>query len=200
MRLLERIGVAVLVASLGILAMSGSTFATQEDKPVDLKVGDAAPVFESIDDEGHAWKSKDYVGKRVLVVYFYPADFTGGCTKQACGFRDDMKPLESKGVTVLGVSGDSAKNHELFKKHHKLNFTLLADEKGELAKKFGVPTKPGGEVKVKELDDLIIKRGVTTARWTFVIGKDGKIAYKDTQVAAAEDSKKMLELIEKLNK
>ena len=76
-------------------------------------------------------------GKKVIVVYFYPADFTGGCTKEACAFRDEGKKLADKGIEVVGVSGDSAKNHEMFKKLHKLNFTLLADEDGSVAKAFG---------------------------------------------------------------
>ena len=94
------------------------------DKKTDLKVGDAAPEFQAKDDQGKVWKSSDVVGKKILVVYFYPADMTGGCTKQACGFRDDMKKLEDKGVVVVGVSGDSVRNHQLFKKAEHLNFTL----------------------------------------------------------------------------
>ena len=86
------------------------------------------------------------VGKKIVVLYFYPADFTGGCTTQACGFRDDIEKLGSKGVMVIGVSGDSVETHKLFKAHHKLPFTLLADEKGEIAKKFGVPVGKGGRV------------------------------------------------------
>src|SRR5581483_1290619 len=96
------------------------------------------------------WKSSDHVGKKILVVYFYPADLTSGCTKQACGFRDDMKKLTEKGVEVVGVSGDSVKNHQIFKKVHDLNFTLLADEDGSIAKKFGVPVGKGGTAKVKD--------------------------------------------------
>lgn len=173
-----------------------------DEKEAGVKVGDAAPAFDSTDDQGKAWKSGDRVGKKVIVVYFYPADLTGGCTKQACGFRDDMKDLTGKGVEVIGISGDSVKNHQLFKEVHKLNFTLLADEDGAVAKKFGVPLKPGGTFKTKDLDgnEVQLKRGVTAARWTFVIGKDGKIVYKNTKVNAAADSKQILERIEKLDK
>lgn len=166
-----------------------------EDK-VDLKVGDAAPKFESTDDAGKAWKSEDYVGKKVVVVYFYPADLTGGCTKQACGFRDDMAKLKEQGVEVVGVSGDSAKNHQIFKKVHDLNFTLLADEKGDVAKAFGVPLTPGKTIK-QTIDgkEVELTRGVTAARWTFVIDKEGKIALKNTEVKAADDSKAILKLL-----
>ena len=120
------------------IMMSGSTAVSANDA-VDLKVGDAAPVFEVEDDKGETWKSKDHVGKKIVVVYFYPADMTGGCTKQACAFRDDFPKLEDEGIEVVGVSGDSAANHRLFKKAHDLNFALLADVEGKVADAFGVP-------------------------------------------------------------
>ena len=110
-----------------------------------------------------------------------------------------MKPMEELGVEVVGVSGDAAKTLELFKKEHNLPFTLLADEKGDVAKAFGVPTSKGGTVKAKIDDkDEEFTRGVTIKRWTFVIGKDGKVAYKNSEVKAAEDSKAVLEVIGKL--
>ncbi len=188
--------------ALVVSFLAFSSLLMAEEKKVNLKVGNQAPKFESTDDQGKAWKSSDHVGKKIMVVYFYPADLTGGCTKQACGFRNDMKKLTEKGVEVIGISGDSAENHQLFKKVHKLNFTLLADEDGSVAKKFGVPLKPGGVFKTKDLDgnDIELKRGVTAARWTFVIGQDGKIAFKNDKVNAAEDSQKILEVVEKLDK
>jgi len=138
-----------------------------------------------------------------VVVYFYPADLTGGCTKQACGFRDDMQKLTDKGVEVVGVSGDSAKNHQVFKQVHKLNFTLLADEDGAVAKRFGVPFEKGArEAKVKgaEGKEITLTRGGTAKRWTFVIDKNAKIVHKNTEVKASDDSKQILEVVEKLNK
>jgi peroxiredoxin Q/BCP len=199
MRVTIGLGLAALV--LGAFVALGAARAEEKERDkVDLKVGDKAPTFQATDDEGKDWKSSDHVGKKVIVVYFYPADFTGGCTKEACAFRDESKKLADKNIEVVGVSGDSAKTHELFKKHHKLDFTLLADEEGALAKKFGVPTKEGGEYTVKDLDNLKVKRGVTESRWTFVIGKDGKIIYKNTDVKAAEEAKKVLEAIEKESK
>jgi thioredoxin-dependent peroxiredoxin len=190
----------LIALGLGLFALGGARAA--EDPKADLKVGDKAPSFEAKDDQGKDWKSSEHVGKNVIVVYFYPADMTGGCTKQACGFRDDMKKLADKGVEVVGVSGDSVKNHQVFKKFHKLDFALLADEQGALAKKFGVPTNKGGDFKTKDADgnDVVLTRGVTISRWTFVIGKDGTILRKDTEVKADQDSKKILELVEKLDK
>ncbi len=164
------------------------------------EVGDKSPTFEAKDDTGAVWKSDQHVGKEVLVVYFYPADMTGGCTKQACGFRDDMKKLQEKGVQVIGVSGDEVRNHQLFKKAYDLNFTLLADTDGSVAKAFGVPLKDGGKI-TREIDgkDEVLERGVTAARWTFVIDKQGKIAMKNTTVNAAEDSKAIIKFVESLN-
>ncbi len=166
----------------------------------ELNNGDAAPTFEAKDDQGKVWKSADYVGKKIVVVYFYPADLTHGCTKQACGFRDDMKKLQEQGVEVVGVSGDSVENHQLFKKVHNLNFTLLADEAGAVAKAFGVPLKDGGSIK-QTIDgkEHTLTRGVTAARWTYLIGKDGKIALKNTEVKAADDSKAILKAIKRLD-
>lgn len=179
------------------LAVAALVASSAVGQAADLKVGDKAPEFTSTDDQGQPWKSSDYVGKKILVVYFYPADLTGGCTKQACGFRDDMKDLADKGVEVIGVSGDAVKNHQIFKKVHSLNFTLLADESGDVAKAFGVPVGPGGVVK-HEGEEL--KRGVTAKRWTYVIGLDGKIALKNTEVKAAEDSKAVLKVVDSLQK
>lgn len=197
MQFVARMGLAALVVGVfGLLAGIGTA---ADDKTADLKVGDKAPVFTSTDDQGKEWKSSDHVGKKVVVVYFYPADLTGGCTKQACGFRDDAKKLADKGIEVVGVSGDSVKNHQLFKKVQKLNFTLLADEDGAVAKKFGVPLKAGGVAKVQgDNGPVELKRGVTAARWTFVIDKEGKIVHKNTMVNAPNDSKQILEAVEKL--
>jgi peroxiredoxin Q/BCP len=198
---------AFRVFSLGLalgLFASACSVATADDKKsdekkVELNMGDAAPAFEARTDSDTTWESAGRFGKKWVVVYFYPGDFTPGCTAQARAFRDAMTKLTEKGVEVVGVSGDSVKTHELFKKAQKLNFTLLADEDGALARKFGVPVSAGGKVKTKDADGnaIEITRNVTAARWTFVIGKDGKIAYKNAKVVAAEGAKEITEFIEK---
>ncbi len=165
---------------------------------VELKVGDKGPVFEAQDDTGKLWKSADHAGK-FIVVYFYPADCTGGCTKQAQGFRDDMEKLAKQDVVVVGVSGDTVDSHAFFKKKESLNFNLLADVDGKVAAAFGVPFTTG-EKEVKAAfngEEKLLKRNVTTKRWTFVIGKDGKLLMKNTEVKAAEDSKAVAEVIAK---
>ena len=99
--------VAMLIVGLCVLALAvGATLSAGEKGTP--KVGDKAPAFQSVDENGKTWKSTDHVGKKIVVLYFYPADFTGGCTAQACGFRDNLKDLSSKNVEVVGVSGDSA--------------------------------------------------------------------------------------------
>jgi len=187
----------LLTGCIGLLA-SGA-FAAEKGKS--LSVGDPAPQFTLLDDEGKEWKSSEHYGKKIVVVYFYPADMTGGCTKQACGFRDDMSKLNSEGIEVVGVSGDSVRNHQLFKQAHDLNFTLLADTEGKVAEKFGVPFTPG-ERTVKAViggEEFDLVRTVTTRRWTFVVDKDGKIAMINSKVKAAEDSKAVMEAISQLD-
>ena len=186
-----------VVASLALWKMAMPLCA--ED--VKLEVGSAAPTFTSKDDQGKDWKSAEHFGRKIVVVYFYPADLTGGCTKQACGFRDDMAKLQGEGVEVVGVSGDSIENHQIFKKDRQLNFTLLADETGEVATKFGVPVEIAEKVaKVKTSDgtEISLTRKATAKRWTFIIGKDGKIAYKNDMVKAAEDSQTIAAEVAKL--
>lgn len=169
------------------------------DDKVDLKVGDQAPAIEARSDEDVTWTSKDRFGKKWVVIYFYPGDFTPGCIAQANAFRDAMHKLNDKGVEVVGISGDSVMTHSLFKKAQKLNFTLLADEQGAIAKAFGVPFGKGGKVKTKDADGkpIEITRDGTAARWTFIIDKDGKIAYKNEKVNPGADAKAITEFIDK---
>jgi peroxiredoxin Q/BCP len=195
--LVRTIVVGALLTALGLRAEPRSGAA---DEKVNLSVGDTAPVFEATNDRGETWQSSEHVGKKYLVVYFYPGDFTPGCTQQALIVRDTMNKLTEAGIEVVGVSGDGPDTHALFKKAQKLNFTLLADEDGSLAKQFGVPVGPGGAVKTKDSEGKVVtlKRGITAARWTFIIGKDGKILYKNTKVDPVKDSKQVLTFIEKL--
>ena len=176
--------------------------ATQDDQKADLNVGDRAPAFESKDAAGLTWKSSDHLGKKFIVVYFYPGDFTPGCTAQAKKFQESMNKLYDHGAEVVGVSGDSAKTHGLFKDAYKLTYTLVADEKGQLAKKFGVPVAPGADVKFRQLDKTFLefKREVTTARWTFIIGLDGKVLYKNTKVDPVKDSLQVGAILEQQKK
>ena len=165
-----------------------------------LNKGHKVARFKAIADDGSTWKSKKALKKSNLVVYFYPAAMTGGCTKQACAYRDDQEDLTNLNAQVVGVSGDEVKNLELFKMAHNLNFTLLSDPKGEIAKLFGVPVKTGHKTIQREIggQEYDLSREITTSRWTFVLDQKGKVVYKSTKVNAAEDSKAVMEALKNL--
>ena len=163
-------------------------------------LGEKVPNFSTLDEDGEKWvlksslKQSDY-----LVIYFYPAAFTGGCTAQACSYRDQKGELAEVGASVAGVSGDSPETLKLFALEHSLNFTMLADESGEVAAIFDVPYGEGGtiqrEIKGTSLD---LTRGTTIQRWTFILDNKGTLIYKDTEVDAAGDSGKVLEFLASL--
>jgi thioredoxin-dependent peroxiredoxin len=161
-----------------------------------LAVGDKVPEFKAPADNGSTWEIKEFLGKNYIVVYFYPAAMTGGCTKQACSYRDHSDDLKSAGVMVVGISGDKLENLRLFKQAENLNFTLLSDEKGDIAKAFGVPIGEGATIK-RTVDgtEHELVRGVTAKRWTFVVGKDGKIIYKNESVNPENDTQEVLNFI-----
>ncbi len=166
-----------------------------------VAVGKAAPDFTLPTDGGGKVSLKSLRGKPV-VLYFYPKDDTTGCTAQACGFRDDFAKFGSKDVVVIGVSGDSAETHKLFKAYHKLPFTLLADEKAEIAKTFGVPNNvaKGKATGINEKGEKIdVFRSATIQRYTIVIDKAGKVAAADAISDAKGDSKRIAELVTKLS-
>jgi peroxiredoxin Q/BCP len=102
-----------------------------------LKEGDQAPDFVLPADDGTQVKLSSLRGQRVIL-YFYPKDNTSGCTTQACGLRDSMPTIESKGAVVLGVSPDPISSHEKFRDKYQLNFPLLSDEDHQVAEAYGV--------------------------------------------------------------
>ncbi|MEM9161576.1 MAG: thioredoxin-dependent thiol peroxidase [Cyanobacteria bacterium P01_F01_bin.4] len=129
-----------------------------------LQVGDPAPDFSLPDADGTVYSLADLKGKRV-VLYFYPRDNTPGCTKEACGFRDNYEAFQSKDVVILGVSADDAKSHTKFATKYDLPFPLLVDEGGKVSEtyeSYGLKKFMGKEY-----------MGIT--RRTFVIGPDGTL-------------------------
>jgi len=124
------------------------------------KIGDTAPLFTGQDQDGKTVNLADLIGKKIVLLYFYPKDFTPGCTKEACGFRDRMGELQKDNVEVVGVSFDSAASHQKFIAEYKLNFPLLADPDG----------------KIVDLYDVRMDHLSMAHRVSFLIGLDGKIA------------------------
>lgn len=161
-----------------------------------LKVGDNVPDFEAVDDKGASWKLSDHLNVNYLVVYFYPAAFTSGCTTQACSYRDINKELAMMNASVVGISGDEVKNLELFKKEHNLNFTLLSDKDGKIARIFGVTVKEGGSLDTEiGGQKLQLSREVTDARWTFIVDRNSKLIYREINVNPSTDSQTVLDFI-----
>ena len=196
---MKRIVRTILVLTVASLVMVALQYEPLNAQTMNLEPGNPAPEFEAMNAEGELWRSADHVGKKILVVYFYPGAMTGGCTDQACNFRDDRTKLTEMGAEVVGISGDPVSNLELFKRVNNLNFPLLSDEQGTIARAFGVPVRGGGTItRVVDGEEKVLTREISTARWTFIIGLDGKIAYKDTEVNAAGDSKTVIEAIENM--
>ena len=165
-----------------------------------VSLGEKVSNFTATDQDGSKWVlKKEMRSVEYMVIYFYPAAFTGGCTKQACTYRDQKAELDEVNAGLVGVSGDSPETLDLFALEHQLNFTLLADESGELAQLFGVPHNEGGtiqrEIKGETID---LTRGSTIKRWTFILDHKGNLIYKDTEVNATEDSKKVVEFLSSL--
>ena len=170
-----------------------STAFTLMDKPVEK--GGKVPDFSAVDENGDKWKLSDQRAD-YLVVYFYPAAFTGGCTKQACAYRDFDAEFKKLNAAVVGISGDDYENLKAFKKHHGLTFTLLSDPEGEVAEIFGVPTRDGSTIE-REVDGqtLSLTRGITTMRWTFIVDANGKLIYRNSDVQAATDPETVLDFL-----
>ena len=131
---------------------------------MDLKVGAAAPDFELPDQDGKTRKLSDYRGQTILL-YFYPRDFTPGCTTEACQIRDSFPKFSDGNTQVLGISTDSVESHKKFAQKYNLPFTLLADIKKEVVKSYGV-YKP---------KKFLGKEFLGVVRTSFLVGEDGKI-------------------------
>lgn len=108
-----------------------------------LEVGDHAPDFSATTYDGNEIRLADFLGKRALVLFFYPKDGTPICTQEACAFRDSYEQFIDAGADVIGVSGDSKESHQSFARQHKLSFPLISDSDGSLRKAFAVPKTMG---------------------------------------------------------
>jgi peroxiredoxin Q/BCP len=172
--------ISILLASLPIWAISP------------LEKGDNVPNFSATDENGETWELSDQRAD-YLVIYFYPAAFTGGCTAQACSYRDHDAAFKLLNAKVIGISGDQYENLKKFKELHQLNFTLLSDADGKIAELFGVPTREGSTIE-KEVGGQMLQltKGVTISRWTYVVDRNGKLIYKDEDVQAATDPETVL--------
>jgi len=140
-----------------------------------INVGHQAPDFETVDDQNNRVKLSDLRGKRV-VLYFYPKDDTPGCTRQACGFRDNYGDVEGKNSVVLGVSPDDVESHQAFKSKFSLPFPLLVDQDHSIAEAYSV----WGE---RERDG---NKFMGIFRSSFVIDEQGKVVDAHYNVSPEE--------------
>jgi thioredoxin-dependent peroxiredoxin len=150
-----------------------------------LEVGDKAPAFSLLDADGNKASLADYRGRKVIV-YFYPAASTPGCTKQACDFRDNLAELSDAGLDVVGISPDKPEKLAKFRDNEKLTFPLLSDPDRKVLAAWGA----FGEKKMygKTVQGVI--------RSTFVVDEQGKIEVAQYNVKAAHTTTKIQQYID----
>lgn len=136
-----------------------------------IKLEDKIPVFTLKDQNDNDFSIESLTGKQPIVIFFYPKDFTPGCVKEVCAFRDQYQDFQDYGVEVIGISSDGLESHQKFVEKHNLPFTLLSDPKGKIRKLFGVPSS------------LL---GLLPGRMTFVIDRNGIVKMRFNNQFGAE--------------
>jgi len=144
-----------------LLFTSYLTF-SQKNNMNEIKIGSTIPSFTLPDQNGNLFDINSVLGKKNLVIYFYPKDDSPGCTAQACTFQDQFEVFTQADAVIIGISGQSVKSHKEFAEKHRLSFTLLSDEGNKIRKQFGVPT------------NLL---GLLPGRVTYISDKTGKVIY-----------------------
>jgi peroxiredoxin Q/BCP len=148
-----------------------------------LIIGDKIPIFSAKDANGNNFDSALFIGKKPIVIYFYPKDNTPGCTAQACSFRDQYEDFKDLGAEVIGISSDSSSSHQKFSSQYKLPFILLADTDKKIRELFGVPAS---------------FLGLMPGRVTYVANKEGNITMIFDSLLATKHISKALEAIKKM--
>ena len=149
------------------------------------KEGDKAPSFNMPTNTGEKVSLSKLKGQKI-VLYFYPRDDTPGCTKEACGFRDDLSKYKKAGAVVIGVSKDSIESHQKFIKKYNLNFILATDKDGDVCEKYDALL----------LKNMYGKKYFGIGRSTFLIDTKGKIHKKWSKVKVDKHAEEVLEALE----
>jgi thioredoxin-dependent peroxiredoxin len=160
--------ITLLVLGLAAIAIVAFLKARRSDIPK-IKVGSKVPMFSLKDQNGVVFDMVDHVGKRSMVIYFYPQDDTPGCTKEACAFRDAYKVFTDAGFELIGISSDDQASHKKFETKYNLPFTLLSDTENKVRRLFGA-----GE-------------GMFPGRVTYIIDKSGTVVHVYDSMAHAEE-------------
>jgi peroxiredoxin Q/BCP len=147
-------------------------------------MGSQVPLFSLPDQNGKEFSVSSVIGKKNLVIYFYPKDDSPGCTKEACSFRDQFDVFNEADAVIIGISGQSVESHKKFAEKYHLNFTLLSDTGDKIRKAFGVPVN---------------FLGMVPGRVTYVVDKSGKVIYTfDSQTQATKHVDEALRILKSL--
>lgn len=150
----------------------------------EIKIGSTIPGFTLPDQNGNLFNIDSVLGKKKLVIYFYPKDDSQGCTKEACSFRDQYEVFTEADAVIIGISGQSVESHKAFAEKNRLNFTLLSDKGNKVRKLFGVPAN---------------FFGLIAGRVTYVADKSGKVVYIfNSQVQATKHVGEALRILKEL--
>jgi len=150
-----------------------------------VKVGDMAPDFALPDQTGSMKSLRDFIGKKIIVLYFYPKDFSRGCTAEACAFRDSYDVFVDAGAQVIGISSQSVDSHNRFAILNELPFILLSDEGGKVRELYGVPSS----------------LGLLPGRVTYIIDKKGVVRHVfSSQLNATKHVEEALRIVKEISK
>ncbi len=154
----------IRLISILMIAVWISTGFSQKKKEMskEIKVGDQVPEFVLKDQNGEDFSISELIGKKSMVIYFYPKDETKVCTVEACSFRDSYEVFQDMNCEVIGISNDGESSHKSFAENHKLPFVLLSDEKNRVRNLFNVPK------------DMF---GLMPGRYTYVIDTTGRVIH-----------------------
>jgi thioredoxin-dependent peroxiredoxin len=148
--------------SVYVVLFVGYSFFNADPNMKKIEVGSTVPQFSLSDQNGNMFSISSVIGKKNLVIYFYPKDDTPGCTKEACSFRDEFEVFNEADAVIIGISGQSVESHKKFAEKYRLTFTLLSDEGNKVRELFGVPVN---------------FLGLVPGRVTYIADKTGKVIY-----------------------
>ncbi len=159
----------------------GQTQTSNSDQMTKISAGSIIPSFTLKDQMGNPLDITTLIGKKNLVIYFYPKDDSPGCTKEACSFRDQFEVFREADALVIGISSQSVESHKKFSEKYRLNYTLLSDEGEKVRKLFGVPTN---------------FLGLIPGRVTYVVNKEGRVVYVfNSQVNAVQHVEEAVKIL-----
>jgi thioredoxin-dependent peroxiredoxin len=173
--------IVLMLAFLFFNSLTKSHYQNKDDMK-EIKAGDVIPNFALYDQDGSLFDIKNVLGKKKLVIYFYPKDDSPGCTREACHFRDEFEVFQKADAVIIGISGQSVESHKKFALKYGLSFTLLSDKGNNVRKLFGVPTNIFG---------------LLPGRVTYVADRTGKVIYVfNSQMEAERHVDEALKILE----